>query len=102
MWLEWVNEGENITRGERQNKFGADVNIKFHCLLLSFFHQSQEWDLVCVDCLNLIANKQQILLPEDIVMFGYEIGKVAAVLLLDKGKADTGVGYSKGSHWDME
>lgn len=44
------------------------------------------------------SKKKQILLPEDIVMFGYEIGKVAAVLLLDKGKADTGVGYSKGSH----
>lgn len=35
-------------------------------------------------------------------MFGYEIGKVAAILLLDKSKADPGVGHSKGSHWGME
>ena len=44
------------------------------------------------------SKKKQILLPEDIVMFGYEIGKVAAIPLLDKSKADPGVGHSKGSH----
>lgn len=43
------------------------------------------------------SKKKQILLPEDIVMFGYEIGKVAAILLLDKSKVDPGVSTAKGA-----
>lgn len=38
------------------------------------------------------SKKRQILLPVDVVMFGYDTCKVAAILLSVKGKADTGVG----------